>query len=850
MKQALAERVHWLGPIAALLVFGVAAFVLHRELAQFHVADVLAYLRMIPRHAVVAALLLTLVSYWLLGFYDLLGQRYTGKFVAYGRTLLAAFVAYAFGHNLALAGFTAAAVRLRMYGASGLTALQVATMSAFCSATSMLGLATLASASLLFEPGQIAAALHLDVRVPVALGAVLFAAVASYFAWAAFARKPLEFRGWALREPGPVTAIGQLVLGVTDFTLAGMVLWVLLPPEAHVTFVAFIGLYAGAVAAGLLSHVPGGLGVFEAAIVLMLPGVPTDQLLGALLAYRAVYYLAPLLMAALVLVAFELRPRLMHWVRASAYITPLVPQAAASLTFVAGAVLLFSGATPSVDARIRVLQRLLPLAIVEGSHLIGSVVGLGLVVLASALRRRVHAAYHIALALLVAGIAASLLKGLDVEEALLLALVASLLVAGRAAFYRPASILAERFTPVWVVSIVGVVAATVWVGLIAYRNVEYSGDLWWTFAFHADAPRMLRAAIVVGVIGAALLLANLLRPARPEPSKATGADLERARAVVARSSQTLGNAALMGDKRLLFNDESTAFLMYQVSGRSWVALGDPVGRGADIDDLLWRFRELSDLHGGWSVFYQASRERLAQYVDLGLAAFKIGEEARVPLASFSLEGSERADLRQDHRRAVRDGATFEVVPAVQAAALLPAAARDLGFVARRQGHCGEALFGRRVRVRVSFSLRHRARASRRRDRRIREPVEHRHERRAVGRSHALRPEPAAQRDGLSVRGAHALGAFAQGYASFNLGMAPLAGLEQHPLAPVWHRVGNFVFRYGEHFYNFEGLRRYKAKFRPEWEPKYLVAPGGIALPRILFDVSALIAGGVKELFAK
>jgi phosphatidylglycerol lysyltransferase len=91
---------------------------------------------------------------------------------------------------------------------------------------------------------------------------------------------------------------------------------------------------------------------------------------------------------------------------------------------------------------------------------------------------------------------------------------------------------------------------------------------------------------------------------------------------------------------------------------------------------------------------------------------------------------------------------------------------------------------------------------------------------------------------------------AQGYGSFNLGMAPLAGLEQHPLAPVWHRVGNFVFRYGEHFYNFEGLRRYKAKFRPEWEPKYLVAPGGIALPRILFDVSALIAGGVKELFAK
>ena len=91
---------------------------------------------------------------------------------------------------------------------------------------------------------------------------------------------------------------------------------------------------------------------------------------------------------------------------------------------------------------------------------------------------------------------------------------------------------------------------------------------------------------------------------------------------------------------------------------------------------------------------------------------------------------------------------------------------------------------------------------------------------------------------------------AQGFRWFSLGMAPLSGLEAHPLAPAWHRVGNFIFRHGEHFYNFEGLRRYKAKFEPTWEPRYLVARGGIALPRVLVDVSVLIAGGMKELFAR
>jgi phosphatidylglycerol lysyltransferase len=90
----------------------------------------------------------------------------------------------------------------------------------------------------------------------------------------------------------------------------------------------------------------------------------------------------------------------------------------------------------------------------------------------------------------------------------------------------------------------------------------------------------------------------------------------------------------------------------------------------------------------------------------------------------------------------------------------------------------------------------------------------------------------------------------QGYGWFNLGMAPLSGLEAHPLAPAWHRVGNFIFRHGEHFYNFDGLRRYKMKFDPVWEARYLAARGGIALPRVLMDVSVLIAGGVKELFAR
>ena len=90
----------------------------------------------------------------------------------------------------------------------------------------------------------------------------------------------------------------------------------------------------------------------------------------------------------------------------------------------------------------------------------------------------------------------------------------------------------------------------------------------------------------------------------------------------------------------------------------------------------------------------------------------------------------------------------------------------------------------------------------------------------------------------------------EGYGWFNLGMAPLAGLDNRSLAPLWNRLGAMIFLHGEHFYNFQGLREYKDKFDPQWEPRYLASPGGIALPSILTNLASLISGGIKGIIAK
>ncbi|HXS22245.1 MAG TPA: bifunctional lysylphosphatidylglycerol flippase/synthetase MprF [Steroidobacteraceae bacterium] len=842
----------WIGPLAALLVFAAVAYVLHGEIARLHFDRVFAHLQAIPRRHVLAALGFTAISYWVLSGYDVLALRYLRRRLRYGQILFTSFIASAFGHTLGFAAFTGGAIRFRLYASAGVTAVEVATIAAFASLSIAIGLATLAGLSLFLSPAQSAAVLHLGHDLTFLVGALLLAAVAAYALWSALSRGVLEIRGWALRAPGPAIGLPQVALSVIDLSLAGSVLWWLLPAGSHIAFIPFIGAYAIAVIAGIVSHVPGGIGVFETVMLLILRGIPAEALLGSLLAYRAIYYLVPLLFGAVLFGYKELSATRAHLARAreraAMYVAPVAPQIAGALTFLGGTVLLVSGATPAINSRLALLHRFIPLAVLEVSNLVASVIGLGLLVLARALFRRVRAAYSISFALLVCGIVASFLKGLRYEEAIVLALVLAVLALGRRAFYRPTAILDERFSPAWVAGITGVIILSVWIGFLVYRNVPYSDELWWTFALHANAPRMLRASLAVIVLATAYLMLNLLRPARPEPAVASTEDLVRASAIINRSDNCLANAALTGDKRLLFNDSADTFLMYQVAGHSWIALGDPVGSPAGAEDLVWRFRELSDRHGGQTVFYQASAERLSLYVDLGLAPLKVGEEARVRLADFSLDGAARAGLRHSHRHAQRDGLSFEILPPAGIDGLMPELQRiSDGWLASKA--TGEKRFSVGY-----FSAQYLSRFPLAVVRAAGTPVAFANLWTTATRAELavdlMRFGPAAPAGTMDYLFVELMTwGRDQGYGWLNLGMAPLSGLDRHPLAPAWHRVGNFVFRHGEHFYNFEGLRRYKAKFDPQWEPKYLIARGGIALPRVLMDVSVLIAGGVKELFA-
>jgi phosphatidylglycerol lysyltransferase len=843
-----------IGPILGILLFCAAIAVLRHELHAYHYRDVIAHLHALPPHRILLALALTVLSYLALTGYDTLAVRFIRNPLPYRKIALASFISYVFSHNVGLSFLGGSAVRYRLLSGWKLTPGEIARVIAFNVLTFWLGYCALTGTVTSLEPFPLPPGLGLPVGSTRAFGFALLLAVAAYLAWGVFRKTPLRRAGLDIAIPPLRVSVAQIAVSFIDWTVAAAALYVLLPPATGPPFLVFVGAYLVAQILGVLSNVPAGLGVFETLmIVLLRPYLPGDVLLGSLLAYRFIYYLFPLIVAVALLGGYEALRRREFFARAGRiygdWAAAVIPRVFAVTVFIGGIVLLASGATPAAAGRMAWLHRVVPLPFVEVSHFVGSLIGAALLLLARGLQQRADAAYHLSIALLVAGVVASLLKGLDYEEAIILGVTLAALLPCRRYFYRKTSLLTQPFSAGWISAILLTIMGALFLVLWSHKHVEYSNDLWWQFSVSADAPRSMRASVGVLAVVVIYAIAHLLRPAPPRVGPGEPGMLEKVRALVASSPRSAAHLALLGDKSLLFNKESDAFVMYGVQGRSWISMGDPIGPKETLEDLAWSFRELSDRHGGWTVFYEVGSQNMPLYLDLGLKLLKLGEEARVSLERFTLEGGAQKGKRHTLKHVEKEGCEFTMIPEGEIGPMLPRlrevsdawladkSTREKGF---SLGFFDEpylkttptAVIQREGKV-VAFANIWLA-----------------------GGKEELSPDlmryspdaPQGVMDYLFVK--LMLWGKEQGYRWFNLGMAPLSGFEDHALAPLWNRVGALLFRQGEQFYNFQGLRQYKEKFDPEWEPRYLATPTGIVLPRILANLAALVSGGLKGVVSK
>jgi len=841
------------GPAIGGVLLCVAAFVLWRVLSHYELSDVTDYLAALPVERTALAIVLAASSYLMLGLYDVLGLRFLGRPMPYPKVGLTAFIATSYSNTLGHSMLSGGSVRYRLYSAAGVRAGEIARLIVFWDFAVWLGYFLLGGVVLLFVGVTLPPSLHLHLVSSRPIGALLALVAATFFLWSALRQRPLRFRGKEIELPGPRLSLLVGLISCADWAAVAGIVYSLLPPTRGLSFLAFLGVFLLAQTIGMLSQVPGGLGVFETIMVILLgPLIAPPQLMGALLVYRAIYYLAPFLLASLLL-GFGEAMRNSPWLRRNVarlrrVLPAVVPDAMALLTFGAGALLLFSGATPAMDERMRLLRQFLPVPVIVFSHLVGSIVGLALLLLARGLQRRLDGAWLLSVASLCAGIVASLAKGFDYEEALLLSAALLALLASRRHFFRRTSLMNESFSRGWVAAIALVLLCSLWLVMFSFQHAEYSHESWWSLPLRGYGPRAERATVFAVAVALLVGIARLLRPATPVEVE-RGPELERALPIVRRSRTTLSSLALLGDKELLFSDSGQSFIMYAVEGKSWVALGDPVGPDEERAPLARKFREMCDRHSGWCVFYQVAPEHLPLYLDLNLSLQKLGLQARVRLEDWSLDGKERKKFRHLVNRLNREGCSFEIMgpehwpalqPELQAiseAWLAEKATREKGFSLGFFNpdylrHFPLALVRQGGRI-VAFAN-------------LLESADQ--EELSVDLMRFLPGGPEQTMEYLLV---HLLQhGREQGWHWFDLGMAPLSGLETGAYATLWQRLGALLFLYGEKVYNFQGVRSFKEKFDPVWEPRYLASSGGVALPRILANLSVLISGGLRGVIAK
>ena len=308
---SISQRLSRITPIFfSVLLFGLSIWAIASELRKYRWQDIVNSLTTIPNQYILLAIALTVVNYLLLTGYDTLAVRYVNQSLSYGRSALVAIISYGISNSVGFALLSGSAIRYKCYSAWGFSAAKIAQIITFCNLSFWLGLFAVGGIVFTFSLLSIPQQLHLPFLSVRPIGLIFLVIIIAYLLWTGLSQKPLKIKNWVFPHLPFKLSLAQIALTSADWILASAVLYVLLPTPKHLSFFGFFAIYLLGQVAGILSNVPGGLGVFETVLILLLsPPIPSSQLLGSLLAYRGVYYFLPLVVSILMLGWYELNQR-------------------------------------------------------------------------------------------------------------------------------------------------------------------------------------------------------------------------------------------------------------------------------------------------------------------------------------------------------------------------------------------------------------------------------------------------------------------------------------------------------------------------------------------------------------
>jgi uncharacterized membrane protein YbhN (UPF0104 family) len=324
------EKIGWnrLGFALSVTIIAIAVVVLYRILRGIEVKEVVVALLASDKRDIMIAALLVAGGYFTLTFYDLFALRTIGRAdVPYRIAALAGFTSYSVGHNVGASVFTGGAVRYRIYSAWGLDVIEVAKLCFIAGLTFWLGNVTVLGLGIAYVPEAASAVNQLPPWFNRVLAILTLIVLAVYVAWVWSGSRVVGRQGWQVNLPGGSLTLLQIVIGIVDLGFCALAMYMLVPDEPHVGFVTVAVIFVSATLLGFASHAPGGLGVFDAAMLVALWQFDKEDLLAGLLLFRLLYYVIPFALSLAILGTREIWIALRGWRR-----KPLVAPSADNAT--------------------------------------------------------------------------------------------------------------------------------------------------------------------------------------------------------------------------------------------------------------------------------------------------------------------------------------------------------------------------------------------------------------------------------------------------------------------------------------------------------------------------------------
>jgi glycosyltransferase 2 family protein len=295
-----------LGLVLSLTIIIVAAIVLYHILRDLDFDELIDALEATDWRTLLTAGLFVAAGYLTLTFYDLFALRTIGRHeVPYRAAALGSFTSYAVGHNVGASVFSGGAVRYRIYSAWGLSVIEVTKICFVAGLTFWLGNAAMLGLGVLYSPQQATDIDQLPVGLNRVLAILILFVLAAYIAWVWVKRRVIGREGWQVSLPGGPLTLVQIVIGILDLSFCALAMYMLVPDEPHLGFIPVAVIFVTATLLGFASHAPGGLGVFDATMMVALWQFDKEDLLAGLLLFRLLYYIIPFALSLLILGARE-----------------------------------------------------------------------------------------------------------------------------------------------------------------------------------------------------------------------------------------------------------------------------------------------------------------------------------------------------------------------------------------------------------------------------------------------------------------------------------------------------------------------------------------------------------------